>query len=170
MTDDGRLECRFCPDFGRRAYAVWRRHMDQLHPHICYYCNWNGTDQRAWLRHLRRDHPLTELVNEQMWRWVYGWPSFNVLHRLAEMTACSDHSASSWGFTSRACTGIAACGYVPAATEGGGFTPEGLFFMPGIVSRMGLRRCAKCCDKVGVPRGRGTPWNQSDLPDELRIL
>jgi hypothetical protein len=36
--------------------------------------------------------------------------------------------------------------------------------LPGIFSRMGLPRCAYCCDKVGVPRGFGAPANHRDKP------
>ena len=33
------------------------------------------------------------------------------------------------------------------------------FFMPGIFSRMGLKRCAECCKLLGIPRGDGAPFN-----------
>lgn len=37
---------------------------------------------------------------------------------------------------------------------------EGRLAMPGILSRMGLPRCARCCDFVGIPRGDGAPFNE----------
>lgn len=35
------------------------------------------------------------------------------------------------------------------------------FALPGVLSRLGMSRCAKCCRKLGVPRGHGT------LPNDL---
>jgi hypothetical protein len=35
----------------------------------------------------------------------------------------------------------------------------GEFQMPGIFSRMGLRRCANCCRIAGLPTGKGAPAN-----------
>lgn len=32
-------------------------------------------------------------------------------------------------------------------------------FIPGMFSRMGSPRCARCCDKLGYPRGVGSPKN-----------
>lgn len=31
--------------------------------------------------------------------------------------------------------------------------------LPGMMSRMGLRRCARCCDRLRIPRGNGAPVN-----------
>lgn len=31
--------------------------------------------------------------------------------------------------------------------------------IPGVFSRMALMRCARCCDKQGMPRGKGSPKN-----------
>ena len=33
--------------------------------------------------------------------------------------------------------------------------------MPGIASRLGLRRCTPCSHALGIPAGRGTPANQT---------
>ena len=35
--------------------------------------------------------------------------------------------------------------------------------IPGMFSRMGGRRCARCCDLAGFPRGVGSPKNDPDL-------
>lgn len=35
--------------------------------------------------------------------------------------------------------------------------------MPGILSRMGLKRCPKCCRLMGVPQGDGNPYNEGIL-------
>lgn len=38
--------------------------------------------------------------------------------------------------------------------------------MPGIFSRLGLRRCTACCRALGIPAGYGTPANdQSRRPE-----
>ncbi len=41
--------------------------------------------------------------------------------------------------------------------------------MPGIFSRIGAPRCKDCCDRLGIPRGDGAPFNQSKFvePDRL---
>ena len=62
--------------------------------------------------------------------------------------------------------GKAACGFVPL-----------YFSIPGMFTRMGAKRCDKCCDALGYPRGVGSPKNddacrpmvharQEDLPDD----
>lgn len=33
--------------------------------------------------------------------------------------------------------------------------------MPGIGSRLGLRRCTACCTALGIPAGYGTPANEA---------
>lgn len=37
------------------------------------------------------------------------------------------------------------------------------WWMPGIFSRLGRRRCTACCRALGIPPGNGTPCNESDL-------
>lgn len=39
-------------------------------------------------------------------------------------------------------------------------------FIPGFGSRLGLPRCSHCCDKLGLPRGVGSPKNDK----ECRII
>lgn len=39
--------------------------------------------------------------------------------------------------------------------------------LPGIFSRMGLPRCAHCCDKLTIPRGNGAALNDKTL-DPMR--
>ena len=36
------------------------------------------------------------------------------------------------------------------------------FHMPGIFSRMGLKRCPDCCVALGIPEGEGAPFNAFD--------
>ena len=35
--------------------------------------------------------------------------------------------------------------------------------LPGLFSRMGMPRCAHCCDRLGIPRGAGAPLNDLTL-------
>lgn len=39
--------------------------------------------------------------------------------------------------------------------------------IPGVFSRMGLYRCARCCDAVGMPRGKGSPKNDPACREAL---
>lgn len=32
---------------------------------------------------------------------------------------------------------------------------------PGVLSRLGLTRCWRCCRKLGIPKGNGTPCNEA---------
>jgi hypothetical protein len=34
------------------------------------------------------------------------------------------------------------------------------WWMPGLGSRLGLRRCTPCCRALGIPAGNGTPANE----------
>ena len=52
--------------------------------------------------------------------------------------------------------------------EPGGFgvsecSRSGLLAVPGPFSRMGLRRCKRCCKVKGIPEGYGTPYNDESL-------
>jgi hypothetical protein len=78
------------------------------------------------------------------WRWLYRlYTSSTTLHRLVSRTKWYRGDD---GGTPQA-DGKTACGL------------SGQFVMPGILSRMGARRCPACCDAVGVPHGRGAPYN-----------
>jgi hypothetical protein len=39
--------------------------------------------------------------------------------------------------------------------------------MPGMGSRLGLRRCERCCRALGIPLGYGTPANEASLKETL---
>ena len=47
--------------------------------------------------------------------------------------------------------------------HGGGTTSCGIrsdyWTIPGMFTRMGSKRCSRCCDKLGYPRGIGSPKN-----------
>jgi hypothetical protein len=47
-------------------------------------------------------------------------------------------------------------GPAPAVTACGRRT---LLVVPGLFTRMGARRCDRCCDAVGLPHGTGSPKN-----------
>lgn len=52
-----------------------------------------------------------------------------------------------------------------AGTTACGFHSEWLS-IPGLFTRMGQKRCRRCCDLTGLPRGEGSPKND----DECRRL
>ena len=37
---------------------------------------------------------------------------------------------------------------------------SGRLSIPGIMSRMGMPRCVRCCKLTGIPRGDGAPFNE----------
>lgn len=68
-------------------------------------------------------------------------PSWRVLHRISEIEPTDLEDGLPNG------QGTALCG------------AHGHFIVPGLFSRLGLRRCAKCCDLLGIPRGNGNTVN-----------
>jgi hypothetical protein len=38
--------------------------------------------------------------------------------------------------------------------------------MPGIMSRLGRKRCVACCRALGIANGHGTPANEADLKEQ----
>lgn len=87
---------------------------------------------------LTQRQPLQDV---QSWhsRWLV-LPSWRVLHRISEIE-WSDPDDAIEG------VGTAVCG------------AHGRFCIPGLFSRLGLRRCSKCCDALDIPRGDGAPFN-----------
>lgn len=72
-------------------------------------------------------------------RWAHVGRSYS-LHRVAEVDLWAlERDASA--------PGSAVCGRA------------GELCIPGIFSRMGSPRCARCCAVVGIPRGHGAPFN-----------
>jgi hypothetical protein len=75
--------------------------------------------------------------------WRFRWlvtDSWNRLHRITEGTITREEFVGVIG-------GRTLCGL------------KGDFMMPGILSRMGLRRCGHCCRKARIPCGDGAPFN-----------
>jgi hypothetical protein len=87
-------------------------------------------------------HPPLEL-GEDHWRsrWLVT-NKWDVLHRISTIEWEEDELISG--------SGISVCGI------------KDNFSMPGILSRMGLRRCPKCCALLEIPVGEGAPFNQTN--------
>lgn len=81
------------------------------------------------------------------WDWCYGQTS-TVLHHVKLLR---DEHAEEWADTSQLVSATATCG-------------RRLYWLsvPGLLSRMGAKRCARCCDRLGYPRGVGSPKNDDD--------
>lgn len=133
---------------------------------FCLYCDRiYPSGWPAAKRHMRAKHPLAGRVNAHIWKWVQPAKGrSNTLHRLATMTFNSDDclggdvatEGADWSV--RNCTGTTVCG------------KDGHWIVPGLFSRMGALRCRQCCRKIGVPGGRGTPWNDKTLSKEEQAL
>lgn len=82
--------------------------------------------------------PIAMVTRHQEWLVLESW---GVLHRISSITPRDIEDGLPNGY------GKAVCG------------TAGHFMVPGIVSRMSLGRCAKCCDRLGIPRGYGNTFN-----------
>ena len=99
-----------------------------------------------------RRHPLQTSDDHWASRWLVlsGW---NRLHRVSDdIVWDGDDGIQQDGEDMRHGIGTTLCGR------------KGSLTMPGIVSRMGLPRCAHCCRLAGIPRGDGAPAN-SDIEE-----
>jgi hypothetical protein len=75
--------------------------------------------------------------------WYLRWlvtPRYSVLHRVAWIDWESPASPNGVGMT--------ACGRMD------------LLLVPGVFSRLLLKRCTRCCAVADVPRGVGAPYNE----------
>lgn len=79
------------------------------------------------------------------WDWVYT-ATGDRLHHCAEVLDDTDAGLAGVNAVGRTTCGI-----------------QGRFFIPGMLSRMGMDRCARCCDRLGWPRGTGSPKNDDAL-------
>lgn len=86
-------------------------------------------------------------IGDDHWasRWLVLPRSWNRLHRVSEIEWDDGDMIRGEGVT--------VCGR------------KGYLTMPGVISRMGLERCAHCCKATGVPLGNGAPFNQ-DIPEK----
>jgi hypothetical protein len=91
-------------------------------------------------------------IPQENWRsrWLV-LPRWGALHRVAEIAWDDDDPGEMI-----AGSGLTVCG------------KRGRLVMPGVLSRMGLTRCPKCCKAMGIPNGRGCPGNDGILePDDV---
>lgn len=88
----------------------------------------------------------TEFRNLAEWDWVYLSDRPRRLHHLSGFED-DPHKH----YASVSAIGTSTCGI------------EGRFHIPGMFSRMGMPRCARCCDRLGWPRGVGSPKNDKAL-------
>lgn len=85
---------------------------------------------------------LSELAE---WDWVYGaHDGYRVLHHPTKYNAATmEEQCAALATTS--------CGV------------RALWEIPGFLSRMDALRCDECCDRLGWPRGQGSPKNDNAL-------
>ena len=90
-------------------------------------------------------------MENQYQRWMYrsGPRGSTLLHRIARIE-WGDEAWHGYGLA------VTACGR------------EGEYLIPGIFSRMGAKRCVRCCRAVGIPAGVGVPFNDMALTVEER--
>ena len=86
--------------------------------------------------------PLALSSDEWRSRWLVNG-QWDVLHRISTIEWEDGEKISG--------TGRTVCGL------------EDSFVMPGIFSRMGLKRCDACCEALHIPGGEGAPFNEKDV-------
>ncbi len=92
-------------------------------------------------------------IEQNYWpsRWLIT-DEWDALHRVAEIT---------WGYFAK--DGSLGPAEPDDMIEGLGKTCcglEGKLRMPGFLSRLDLPRCPKCCEIMGIPVGKGNPYNE----------
>lgn len=86
---------------------------------------------------------LSLSTNNWRSRWLVNG-QWKLLHRIARMRWDDGEEKISG-------TGMTVCGH------------EGRYGMPGIFSRMSLKRCPRCCGALKLPQGKGAPFNDKKL-------
>lgn len=84
--------------------------------------------------------------------WVYSRTA-SVLHRVARRSEICSRGKGRWwkeSFLMRPRKLRMACGR------------ELFVAAPGIFSRIGLKRCDRCCDAIGISHGHGCPLNDRE--------
>lgn len=76
------------------------------------------------------------------WDWLYAPPRYKILHHFP---LTPEQAAELWYDMP---TVTSTCGKVTQAPR-----------IPGWFSRMSLKRCSRCCDLLGYPRGKQSPKN-----------
>lgn len=85
----------------------------------------------------RRPLPIPDSNWKSRWLVTYSWKA---LHRVSEIQWDEPNEMISGN-------GITLCGH------------RAWMCMPGFPSRIGLKRCQKCCKILGIPEGDGCPFN-----------
>lgn len=96
---------------------------------------------------LRNESGFGEWREIAEWDWVLVGEG-GVLHSVAKLINADTADEEWYG------EGFTACGR------------GGRLYIPGLFTRMGAKRCDRCCDRTGFPRGFQSPKNV----DELRPL
>lgn len=86
---------------------------------------------------------MTDDALQSHWEWLVPL-TWNRLHYVDPWPGREDYDN-----TGGAQPGVAVCGL------------HAEYSIPGLFSRMGLPRCARCCAALGIPRGDGTPSNEA---------
>lgn len=76
------------------------------------------------------------------WDWLYSGTKWLTLHHVP---LTEDQAAQLWDGLDNL---VATCGRVLSSPR-----------IPGWISRMSKNRCQRCCDRIGYPRGVGSPKN-----------
>lgn len=84
------------------------------------------------------------------WDWVYT-STGDRLHHFAELLDDTDAGLAGVNAVGRATCGL-----------------TNRFFIAGLISRLSMARCARCCDRLGWPRGVGSPKNDDALRPLVR--
>ena len=90
------------------------------------------------------NEPMSIPVSDWRLRWLYSSdPRAAVLHRVSSIRWRKPER--DWGKTIG--LGVTVCGVRMSLS------------VPGVLSRMGMPRCSKCCFAMGIPDGVGAPFN-----------
>ncbi|MFE6305000.1 hypothetical protein [Nocardiopsis sp. NPDC057823] len=79
--------------------------------------------------------------------WVYAAPEYSELHAMPTTAVDPDNPDTVEAFRSEGITAAAVC----ETTD--------TWWWPGIISRLYRDRCTACCDRLGIPPGKGAPVN-----------
>ena len=89
---------------------------------------------------------MSDLRETFAWNWAVTEHG-RVLHGVEQLNSVGDHEESpdTWAY------GDTFCGY------------SGKLYVPGLLTRMGARRCKKCSRILGWPDGHGSPKNDDSV-------
>lgn len=91
-------------------------------------------------------------ANIAEWDWVHNYSRhMDRLHHLAEIDDPGQATRDWYA------AGVTSCGL-----------RDERWMIPGLFMRMGMERCAHCCDRLGIKRGVGSPKNDEELKEWVR--